>query len=253
MTTPSDRTTATPRRDFIGQLAASAIVLASTACAAPASMGQTTAPAPAPTPEGTPRPANPTVPVKWDDSWFGRLTAKHKAVFDSPAIEEGAVLSHAVGYINGMRDAAGATYADVQTVVVIRHSAIPMVFNDAIWAKYELGKEIKLKDESTGKWALRNQFFVAPPPRPNAPVRPPAPPERPQGTLAWLAEHQIVLGCDRATRGYAQLIAEKAKIPMQTAYEELKANLLPGVILQPTGVYAVHRAQEAGCTFIRST
>jgi intracellular sulfur oxidation DsrE/DsrF family protein len=33
----------------------------------------------------------------------------------------------------------------------------------------------------------------------------------------------------------------------------LKANLIPGVILQPSGVYAAHRAQEAGCTYIRST
>jgi hypothetical protein len=29
--------------------------------------------------------------------------------------------------------------------------------------------------------------------------------------------------------------------------------VLPGVILQPTGVYAVLRAQEAGCAFFKST
>ena len=36
-------------------------------------------------------------------------------------------------------------------------------------------------------------------------------------------------------------------------FEELKANLVPGMILQPNGVYAVLRAQEAGCAFMRST
>jgi intracellular sulfur oxidation DsrE/DsrF family protein len=54
-------------------------------------------------------------------------------------------------------------------------------------------------------------------------------------------------------RGVASVIAEKTKTEQHVIYEELKANLVPGVILQPTGVYAVHRAQEAGCTFIRST
>ena len=191
--------------------------------------------------------------MHWDDSWFGRITAKHKAVFDSPAVEEGAVMSHATGYINGMHDAIGAPYSDVQTVLVIRHAAIPMVFNDAMWAKYEFGKEGKIKDDATDKWATRNPFFAPPPPRANAPARPAPSAERPQSNLAWLAEHQIVLGCDRATRGFAQEIAQKTRTPMQTVYEELKANLIPGVILQPTGVYAVHRAQEAGCTFIRST
>jgi hypothetical protein len=246
VTTPSDRST--PRRDFLGQLAASAIVLAGSACAAPTMAGQTTE---APTP--APRPATPTGPVHWDDTWFGKLTAKHKAVFDSPGIEDGMVLSHATGYISGMHDAIGAALADVQTVVVIRHAAIPMVFNDAMWAKYDFGKEDKIKDFSTDKWATRNPFFAPAPPKPNAVARPAPPSERPQANLQWLAAHQIVLGCDRATRGFAQQIAEKTKGQMQTVYEELKENLLPGVILQPTGVYAVHRAQEAGCTFIRST
>jgi hypothetical protein len=78
--------------------------------------------------------------------------------------------------------------------------------------------------------------------------------DRPQSTLAWLASHgHVLLGCDLATRGYAEIIAERAKTDSQVVYEELKANLVPGVILQPTGVYAVHRAQEAGCTYIRST
>jgi hypothetical protein len=47
----------------------------------------------------------------------------------------------------------------------------------------------------------------------------------------------------------AEIIATKVKSDQRAIYEELKANLVPGVILQPSGIYAVHRAQEAGCTF----
>jgi hypothetical protein len=239
VSTPSDRST--PRREFIGQLTASAIVLAGAACATPPAAGQSaTTPAPAPTP------GNPTAAVHWDDSWFGRLTAKHKAVFDSPAFEDGLAVSQASGYIRGMRDALGAGPNDVQAVVVMRHVAIPMIFNDAMWAKYEIGKQEKVTDGGAEKWATRNPFLSS--------TRPSASTDQPQATLMWLGSHgHILLGCDLATRRFASNAAKKTNSQTQTVYDELKANLVPGVILQPTGVYAVHRAQEAGCSYIRST
>jgi hypothetical protein len=254
VTTPSDNSKAdrpTARREFLGQIAASAVVIAGTACAAPATAGQTTAPTPAPSPAPTPPPVTAVTPTHWDDSWFAKLTAKHKAVFDSPAIDDGLAISHATGYIRGMRDALAAGVDDVQIVLVMRHAGVPMVLNDAMWTKYEIGKDRKVKDYSNDKWATRNPF-VAPPPSATAPARPSS--DRPQSTLTWLASHgHILLGCDLATRGFAAQVAEKTKADSRAVYEEFKANLVPGVILQPTGVYAVHRAQEAGCTFIRST
>jgi hypothetical protein len=247
---PTDRPTA--RREFLGQIAASAIVIAGTACAAPATAGQTTAPSPAPAPGSQPATPAPT-PTHWDDSWFAKLTAKHKAVFDSPAIDDGLAVFHASGYIGGMWDALGAGVDDVQIVLVMRHAGVPMVLNDAMWAKYEIGKERKIKDYSNDKFATRNPFFAAPAPANGAP-RATRSSDRPQATLSWLGSHgHILLGCDLATRGLAFSFAEKTKGDQKAIYEELKANLVPGVILQPTGVYAVHRAQEAGCTFIRST
>lgn len=189
------------------------------------------------------------MPPHWDDSWFGRLTAKHKAVFDSPEIEDGLVVFQAIGYVNGMRDALRAGEGDVQTVVVMRHGAIPMVFNDAMWDKYEFGKQDKVKDRN-GKWARRNPFADTSAEQSSRPGGA----NRQRYDLAWLASHShTLLGCDLATRGQAGLIAERTKGDSKAIYEELKANLVPGVILQPTGVYAVHRAQEAGCTYIRST
>ncbi|HEY4216125.1 MAG TPA: hypothetical protein VGM67_03245 [Gemmatimonadaceae bacterium] len=243
----------TPRRDFIGQITASAIVLATGACSPPAAAGQAAVGA-TPTPTPAPRQAAAQQAVQWDDSWFGRLTAKHKAVFDSPAIDDGLALSHATGYIGGMRDAVAAGPNDVQTVIVIRHMGIAMAFNDAIWAKYKLGEENKIKDSSTGEWALRNPYFAPAPPKEGARPRAAAPAGRPQSNLMWLAANgHVLLGCDRATHGYAGTLAGKTGGNSQTIYDELKANVVTGLILQPTGVYAVHRAQEAGCTFIKST
>src|SRR4051812_43913359 len=116
----------TPRREFLGQVAASAIVLASAACATPA---VTAAPAPVPAPPQNGNGAQGgggAIPPRtsWDDTWFSKLTAKHKAVFDSPEINDGLVIANATGYIRGMRDAIAAGENDVQTVVVIRHAAV---------------------------------------------------------------------------------------------------------------------------------
>jgi hypothetical protein len=246
MTQPADNPT--PRREFLGQIAASAIVLAGAACSSPISAAETAA-----TPVSSPiPPAFPPAPAHWDDSWFSRLTAKHKAVFDSPEIDDGLAVDQAAGYIRGMRAAIAAGNDDVQAVVVMRHAAIPMVFNDAMWAKYSFGKELKVKDYPSEQWATRNPY-AAMTPNPNRSARA-ASADRPQSTLEWLASHgNILLGCDLATRGQAGLIAQRTKGDASAIYEELKANLVPGVILQPTGVYAVHRAQEAGCTYIRST
>jgi hypothetical protein len=244
----------TPRREFLGQVAASAIVLAGAACSAPAAAAPTTAPTPAPQANGNaPQQGGGggAIPPRtsWDDSWFAKLTAKHKAVFDSPEINDGLVISNATGYIRGMRDALGATDNDIQTVVVLRHVAVAMFFNDAMWEKYPIGRLRSIKASRGEGWATKNQWVGTASARPADGAQ-----DRPQATLAWLASrNHIILGCDLATRGMASVIAREVKLESRVVYEDLTKNLIPGVILQPTGVYACHRAQEAGCTYIRST
>jgi hypothetical protein len=36
-------------------------------------------------------------------------------------------------------------------------------------------------------------------------------------------------------------------------YDDIRANLVPGATLMPTGVFATLMAQEAGCSLMRST
>jgi hypothetical protein len=227
-----------PRREFLGQIAASAVLIASAACI-PSVVAQSQEPS-----TSTPKPsaARPkfNVPTHWDDSWFDRLTARHKAVFDSPAIDSGIALWNAMLFIQGMHQALSATDTDVQAVIVIRHAAMAMAFNDAMWEKYELGKREKIKDSRTKAWARRNPYLTG---ETDSMVASP---------LAWLASHgHVLLGCNNATLGYAMQIAKKFKANPGDVYDELIANLVPGMILQPSGVYAVIRAQEAGCVFFR--
>ena len=48
-------------------------------------------------------------------------------------------------------------------------------------------------------------------------------------------------------------VARATKQEMRDVYAELKANLLAGATLMPTGIFATLMAQDAGCSFFKST
>jgi len=160
MSRPSKNETRTPRRQFLGEIAVGAAALAAAACAPAATA--TTAASQAPTPVTPPAGAPPTPPpmsdepTKWDASWMDRITARHKAVFDSPEIEEGTALYHAMSYLGSVKDVFGTGDSDASVVVVLRHRAVPLLFNDAMWAKYNIGAETSTTDEKTKKPVMRN-------------------------------------------------------------------------------------------------
>lgn len=228
----------TPRREFLGHLAVTAAALASAACA-PTLAATATEPAPAP------RPSTPPAPIHWDDSWVARLTAKHKAVFDSPAISDGLALGQAFLYMRGYQEMYQATDADVQAVIVMRHAGLPLALGDALWDKYEIGKMLKVTDPATDKPARRNPFYKVDPRDKNAFAG---------GTLDALHERgAILLGCNLAAMGFAERLAQKTNADVAAVREEVRSGLVPGARLMPSGIFAVIRAQEAGCCFMRST
>jgi len=68
-----------------------------------------------------------------------------------------------------------------------------------------------------------------------------------------LARGAVVLACDLALQDCIALIQAKDKVSAKAARKQAIDMLVPGVILQPSGVFAVVRAQEAGCTYVRAS
>jgi len=130
------------RRNFLGRLAAGAAAAAGVVGLEPHRLDA----------ETTIRP----VSDKWDMSWAGRINGKFRAVFDSPKIEEGGELWRAATWRTQIIDVYGVKDADVNPVLVIRHGGIPLVMNDAFWARHKIGKKRKIKDPVTGKTADTN-------------------------------------------------------------------------------------------------
>lgn len=243
MSRDSDIPPSTPRRQFVGELATTAAMLAAACTPAGAAIAAGQAPAPSPSPAGTRKDAS-----NWDTSWMDRITAKHRAVFDSAEIDYGVALYQAWSYMDSVKQVFGGTDADASVVVVLRHAAVPMLFNDAMWEKYEIGKETKTTDPRTKTLVTRNIYWEDRDAQGN-PVE-----SNPDASIKTLSSRGVIfLGCDVATRGFGAMVARKTKQEAGVVYEELKANLVPGAILMPTGIFATLMAQEKGCSLMKSS
>ena len=217
------------RRTFLG-----AAALASTALAA-ATLSDTPA-------------AHAAAMGDWDLSWATRVArAKHRVIFDSTEIESGTALMNALLCLRDYGSVYKATDGDMGVVIVVRHIALPMVFNDEMWARMKLGALTKIKDPITGEDAVRNPF---------AHVKPG------DKTLLYdtgaaldtlIGRGVTVLCCNMALLHYADMLAKAETISADEAHKQLAATLIPGTIMMPSGIFAATRAQEAGCHYIRST
>jgi hypothetical protein len=171
------------------------------------------------------------------DEWVARIKGKYKQVFDVTTAANAFGAAYPLNFINSTKEATNASDGDITAVSVFRHFSMPLVLNDATWAKYKLGEILDLKDPKTNAHATRN-FMKDAIPLHNI-------------SYAQLAAkpNVIVVACNLALTVISGMAAEKAGVTVQQAKKEFTAGLLPGVVLSASGVYAVNRAQQAGCTY----
>jgi intracellular sulfur oxidation DsrE/DsrF family protein len=211
----------TPRRGFLSGLAATAASLVvarwSVASAEEVQKG-----------EGAPL----------GDEWLGRIKGKYRQVFDCTTPNDGFGAAFPLNFIDSTKDALKLTDKDITGVVVFRHMSTPLMLNDSAWAKYHIGEMLGIKDPKTNAPAMRNIF------RDNIPMRPGLTYEQ------EMASHGVIFtACNMALTALSGMAAPKASVTADQAKKDWTAALLPGVFLVPSGVYAVNRAQQAGCTY----
>lgn len=225
----------TPRRDFLGWLGASALA---GSAGLPGPLGAAEA-----TDAGTGAGANTT--ARWDMSWTSRVTGRYRAVFDAPEVSDGAGVFRALLWRDQHREVYGTAAADLSAVLVVRHAAIPLVMDDEYWARFAIGERAKLKDPATKAWALRNPLL-----RPMDGM----PPAFAEYSLPHLlATGGVVLACDLALRSAVADFARGDKLPPDEARAAALRHVVPGVVLQPSGIFAALRAQEIGCSYVMAS
>jgi intracellular sulfur oxidation DsrE/DsrF family protein len=217
----SNRTdTSTDRRTFVGRMGAGAAALS---LGAPGSL------AAAMTPSG----ADPQL-----EAWFDRIQGSHKAVFDAPAINGGLPAIWPRVYFVTMKEAyPDLRDSDNTAVLILRHSAIAMGMQDAMWAKYGFGEELGVNDGD--RPAMRNVFASIE----GLPL--------PQIGVRNLVDSGVLVGiCNMALTVESMSAAARTGGDAAAIKQEWIDHLIPGIQVVPSGVMAVVRAQEKGCALV---
>ncbi len=216
------------RREFIERMAAGAALVSGASLLGPSGASAQDQPA-------------------WDLSWIDRIKGAHRAVFDCTEIEDGAGVLRAMIWKMQYADVLKTAADDMTAVVVIRHSAIPLAMSEKFWDKYNIGEEKKVKNPMTEQPTKQNPILLSAD-RGELPA--------PMASLnleGLLKGGGIALACNLAFGDCVRLIAKNDKVDEAEARKRGLAMLLPGVVLQPSGVFATIRAQEAGCQYLKAS
>jgi hypothetical protein len=188
-------------------------------------------------------PTDPPPQGGWDLSWVGKIEkAKYRAVFDAAEIADGVTFTNATVFMAGNKEVYNAADGDMGLVIVIRHNAIAMVVNDAMWERGKLGEVLKVNDGDAP--AARNMWIG----------RKAADGTTRTGPMdALMARGVTVLCCNLALMRAAGQFARAQNLPVEEARKLYIDNLVPGVIRQTNGIFATTRAQAAGAPLIKSS
>ena len=211
------------RRTFIGRLAAGAALVGLGGRSAAADVI-----------------SEPEAPEGFSEAWLAKLNGKHKQFFDATSVNNGFGLVFAMNFLNSNNDAYKIPDAGLSAVVGLRHFAIPIAFTDDIWARYKLGEFAGVMDPATKAPSLRNLFY-----RPKDGDM-----MMPMGSVDKLLARGVqVTCCNVALTVVSGLLSKNAGKTPDEAKKDWLAGMIPGVVLVPSGVLAVNRAQEKGCTY----
>jgi hypothetical protein len=184
---------------------------------------------------------------EWDLTWVNRLTGKHKAVFDVPEVESGYGVWRASIWARQYMDVLGAKPNEISTALIIRHNAIVLAMQQSFWDKYQIGETKKVVHPITTKVTDRNPVLLSSA-RGESPER--------YDALAldkFIARGGVALACNLAFADCVETVQKGDDVSPEEARQRAIAYLVPGVILQPSGVFAAVRAQEAGCSYVRAS
>lgn len=216
------------RRDFLGMLATGAAAAGIATLAVPG-LSQAAA-----------SPRLQSTPASGFDAWLGKIKGVHKQVYDATEVNQAMALAWARVFLM-TNVSVGVPASDCLSVVVLRHSAIPMALNTSLWGKYGFGEMFEVENAQTKKPQGENIYY-------SSPVGTFLLPDM---TIETLLKDGTLFGvCDMALTVYSSMAAKKMNMDAAEVKQEWVAGVLPGIQIVPSGVLAVNRAQERGCTYV---
>ena len=145
-----------------------------------------------------------------------------------------------MNFLNSYNDVYRIPDAKLSAVVGLRHFAIATALTDDIWSRYRVAEFVQAMDPTTKTPYMRN--FLNHPHEGDMMF--------PNASVDKLVARGVQFTCCNVALGAVSgLLSKNAGVTPEVAKAEWTAGLLPGVTLVPSGVLAVNRAQEKGCTY----
>jgi len=153
---------------------------------------------------------------------------------------------HIQNALNAGEFSMGWGKGNVGSVAVLYGPSVILALNDAMWAKYNFGATYKLNDAS-GKPETKNVYW----PAQTSMTFDGDPGAGGNVYQDWSAEACVKRGtvfmvCHNALTAFGGMTAMGMGLDPMATVTEWKANLLPGHMIVPAGVGALHVAQEQG-------
>lgn len=184
---------------------------------------------------------------EYDLTWVEKLKGrKHRAVFDCVEPESGIGVWRAHMWEAQYQGVLGAAPSDIRTVLILRHNAAVLALKPEMWERYDIGSGSNITHPITQQGTRKNPaLFTAA-----------------DGLPAMVAEWSlpnfqkkggIVLACAAALSFWSANVAKKDGVSAEEAMKRTLAGVLPGVLVQPSGVFAAVRAQQEGCAYVHAS
>jgi hypothetical protein len=132
------------------------------------------------------------------------------------------------------------------TIVILRHNAIILAMQQSYWDKYGIGASRKITHPLTGEPTGKNPVLLDE--KDGIPA-----PFNQAGLMKQLGRGVTVLACNLALQDCIEHIQRTDKVDPAEARKRALAYMVPGVILQPSGVFAATLAQEAGASYVKAS
>jgi intracellular sulfur oxidation DsrE/DsrF family protein len=177
------------------------------------------------------------------DKWLTGLNGQAKQLFDSPAPAGGIPLVHIMNFLDTYNSAYKVPDSKLNTVGTFYGTTTFHGLNDAMWTKYDLNGFLKGIGVDAGAGATANPWRTTPQ------ILGMSLPQAGIETLQKRGTRFII--CNNALSIFSGMVAQARGVDAKVVYEDMKANILPGVELVPAMVIAIGQAQDAGLAYHR--
>jgi intracellular sulfur oxidation DsrE/DsrF family protein len=172
--------------------------------------------------------------------WLDSIPGTYRQLYDMPEVNHGMALAWSYVFLLTGPAGYGVPESDLGVVIMLRHDALPLAFQDSVWAKYKLGEVFKIEDPETKAPAVRNPFWLKPGALPIADA----------AMQKLIARGVRVAVCNMAITFYSGKVAQMAGLKHEDVMKEWLAGVQPGIAVVPSGVLAINGAVSRGAVYV---